>query len=323
MEISMVSVLVTGAAGFIGSNLARRLIDDGHDVTTVDNLTTGRASNVPEDCELIVADLHDRSTINGLCRRKFDVIYHVAGQSGGIPSFDDPVYDLQANVQSTLLLMDYAKQSGCPTFVYASSMAVYGDPANLPVSEEDRLDPKTFYAVGKVASESYMRLYAQQGLGCTALRLNNTYGPGQDLANLSQGMASIYIGQAIATRRILVKGSPSRVRDLVYVDDVVDAFIAAGDAAKPEQFRTFNVATGVGTSVEDVLAMITSGLPFPVQIEVEGATPGDQHGIYCSYDLIARELGWTPEVGVETGIRRMVQWALATAGEAGAGVDEP
>src|SRR4029079_8254772 len=129
------------------------------------------------------AEVHDPETICKLENYHFNAIYHIAGQSGGVPSFDDPVYDLKANVLSTLMLLDYAKRCGSPTFVYASSMAVYGDPVALPVTECTKLKPKSFYAVGKVASESYLRLYAEQGLGCIALRLNNTYGPGQDLAN--------------------------------------------------------------------------------------------------------------------------------------------
>lgn len=305
-------LLVTGAAGFIGSAVARRCLSDGHDVTTIDNLSSGAAQNIPDGCKSIVADLRDPEALNDLHDVQFDAIYHIAGQSGGVPSFDDPVYDLQANVQSTLLLLDYAKQTRCPTFIYASSMAVYGDPTVLPVSEEHPLDPKTFYAVGKVAAESYLKLYSQQGLACTALRLNNTYGPGQDLANLDQGMASIFLGQAVNTGRIKVKGSKERFRDLVYIEDTVDAFLLAGASAQPSTYRVYNVATGVGTTVEKLLSLIESSMPFAIEVEVEGNTPGDQHGIYCSFERIATELNWTPKVNAELGIRRMASWALSS-----------
>ncbi|MEU6229240.1 NAD-dependent epimerase/dehydratase family protein [Streptomyces sp. NPDC047042] len=309
----MGKLLITGAAGFIGSALARRFLTDGHEVTTIDNLSTGHVDNIPTACTAIIADLRVRETLDALGDQRFDAIYHLAGQSGGAPSFDDPVYDLQANVQSTLLLLDYAKRTGCPAFVYASSMAVYGDPGRLPVAEDDRLDPKTFYAVGKVASESYLRLHSKQGVGCTALRLNNTYGPGQDLSNLNQGMASIFLGQALSSRRIIVKGSRSRVRDLVYIDDTVEAFVAAGAAVEPSTFRVYNVSTGVGTTVEQLLTLISSSLPFDVQVEVNGSTPGDQQGIYCSFERIANHLGWIPRVEVAEGIHRMVKWAINAA----------
>ncbi|MFE0750729.1 NAD-dependent epimerase/dehydratase family protein [Gordonia sp. NPDC058843] len=312
-------LLVTGAAGFIGSAVARRLLADGHDVATIDNLSSGHGDNIPPGCTAVIADLRERATLAALGGQRFDAIYHLAGQSGGVPSFEDPVYDLQANVQSTLLLLDYAKRTGCPTVVYASSMAVYGDPSRLPAVEDDPLDPKTFYAVGKVASESYLRLYSEQGLACTALRLNNTYGPGQDLSNLNQGMASIFLGQALGSRHIVVKGSLRRIRDLVFVGDVVDAFVAAADAARPGDFQIYNVSTCVGTSVDDLLTMITSALPFDVQVEVEGSTPGDQQGIYCSFERIARDLNWAPRVEVSTGIRQMVRWALGSFAGAGDG----
>ncbi|MCK0177108.1 NAD-dependent epimerase/dehydratase family protein [Mycolicibacterium sp. F2034L] len=305
--------LVTGAGGFIGSAVARRLLAEGHDVMTIDNLSSGRADNIPSGCTAFIADLRERATLDSLGNQRFDAIYHLAGQSGGISSFHDPVYDLQANAQSTLLLLEYAKRTGCPRFLYASSMAVYGNPSRLPAVEGDPLDPKTFYAVGKVASESYLRIFSEQGLACTALRLNNTYGPGQDLSNLNQGMASIFLGQALASRRIVVKGNLRRIRDFVFVDDVVDAFVKAADGARSGCFQIYNVSTSVGTSVGELLAMITSALPFDVQIEVEGSTPGDQQGIFCSFERIARDLNWTPRVDVPTGIRDMAMWALGSS----------
>ena len=313
-------LLVTGAGGFIGSAVARRFLDEGHEVTTIDNLSTGSAGAIPEGCTTVIADLSSPHTFDHLGEHQFDAIYHIAGQSGGVPSFADPVYDLQANVQSTLLLLAYAKRTGCPTVIYASSMAVYGDPATLPVTEEHPFSPKTFYAVGKIAAESYLRLYADQGIACTALRLNNTYGPGQDLSNLDQGMASIFLGQAVSSAQIKVKGGKDRFRDLVYIDDAVEAFALAGASARPSEFRAYNVATGAKTTVEELLSLIASSLPFNVEVEVEESTPGDQHGIYCSFDRIARELNWSPKVDAAAGIQRMAQWALGEAGDKRRGV---
>lgn len=312
--------LVTGAAGFIGSAVARRLLSDGNDVVTIDNLSTGAVENIPDGCRAVIADLRDPASLGELGGVRFDAIYHIAGQSGGIPSFQDPVYDLQANVQSTLLLLDYAKRTGCPTVVYASSMAVYGDPSELPAFENHRVEPKTFYAVGKLASEAYLRLYSDQGLACTALRLNNIYGPGQDLTNLNQGMVSIFLGQALNTQRIVVKGSTDRFRDLVYIDDAVEAFVLAGARSQPSCFRIYNVATGFGTTVREVLSLIVESLPFKVDVVVKGTTPGDQHGIYCSFERIAQDLGWNPTVKVGTGVRRMVDWALTSNSLTGCGV---
>ncbi len=191
----MRNVLVTGAAGFIGSAVARRLIELGDTVTTIDNLSTGAPENIPAACEVIIGDTSDPNVIAELGDQRFDVVFQIAGQSGGIPSFQDPVYDLHSNVSSTLMLLDVAHRTGCPAFVYASSMAVYGDPNTIPVSEDAAPHPKSFYAVGKMASEHYLRLYSDYGMRCTALRLNNVYGPGQNLSNLNQGMVKYLKGR--------------------------------------------------------------------------------------------------------------------------------
>ncbi|OXM56084.1 NAD-dependent epimerase [Amycolatopsis thailandensis] len=308
----MGDTLVTGAAGFIGSWLARRLLDQGHAVLTIDNLSSGDIDNIPERCERIIGDVSDPAVIARLDGRTFDAIYHIAGQSGGIPSFDDPVSDLNSNVASTLLLLDYAYRAKCPVFVYASSMSVYGDQELMPVVETAPTVPKSFYAVGKLASEQYMRLYAERGLACTVLRFNNTYGPGQSLANLRQGMVSIFLGQALSSRRIHVKGSPDRFRDFVHISDAVESLVLAGAPTHGARFTVYNVATTHKTTVRELVETIRGNLPFPVEVCYEGSTPGDQFGIYCSYKRIHADLGWSPTVSLTEGIANTVAWALAT-----------
>ena len=182
--------LVTGAAGFIGAAVARKLLSEGNQVTTIDNLFTGYKENVPDGCEFIYGSTSDKEVIDSLKDRKFDAILHIAGQSSGEASFEDPVYDLQTNAQSTVLLLDYARKTGCKKFVYASTMSVYGDHNPPKCDEETEVCPKSFYAIGKIASEHYMRIYSQNfGITCTALRLFNTYGVGQNMKNLKQGIA--------------------------------------------------------------------------------------------------------------------------------------
>jgi UDP-glucose 4-epimerase len=304
-------LLVTGAAGFIGSALARALLAQGHTVATIDNLTTGRRVNVPAACDFIEGDVADPASTRALGGRRFDAIFHLAGQSGGIRSFRDPFYDLAANVTSTLRVLEYAREVGTPSVVYASSMSVYGDPHVLPVRESDPVEPKSPYGVGKLASEHYLRLYAEDGPAGTALRLNNVYGAGQDLLDFDQGMASIFLGQAIADRRIVVKGPRDRFRDFVHVSDVVEAFIRAWSIPGADRFRIYNVATGRKTHVSELLDLIRGALPFDVAVEFAGETPGDQFGIFSSFDRIKDELGWIPKFSVEDGIKGMVDWATS------------
>jgi UDP-glucose 4-epimerase len=306
---------VTGAAGFIGAEVAKHLLNDGYHVVTIDNLSTGFVENIPSGCVFIKGNTYDKDIIEKLNSYTFDAIFHIAGQSSGAISYDDPIYDMNSNITSTLLLLNYARNSGCKKFLFASSMSVYGDENTCPVLETSLLKPKSFYAVGKIASEHYLRIYASQfDIKCTALRLNNTYGPGQNLENLMQGMASIYLAQAMKDKHIHSMGSKDRYRDFVYIDDVVDAFLKAYGGKEDTNFNIYNVAINKKTTVEKLIDEIKRNLPFDITVKYEGSTPGDQFGIYCSYDLINQRLGWMPKYSLEDGLKKMVAWALYQKG---------
>ena len=133
--------LVTGCAGFIGSAVAKRLIDEGSKVVTIDNLSTGSISNIPKEVTLIEGDCSDQKIVRTLKKFQFEAILHLSGQSSGEISFENPLYDLRSNAFSTLLLLEYAMNHNCRKIIYASSMSVYGNQPNLPVNEESYLDP--------------------------------------------------------------------------------------------------------------------------------------------------------------------------------------
>jgi UDP-glucose 4-epimerase len=308
----MSSYLVTGGAGFIGAAVASRLLAAGHEVVVVDNLSTGYAENVPAGAAFVEGALQDAALYARLPRREYAAIYHIAGQSSGEISFDDPVYDLQTNTQSTLLLLKLALDSGCRRILYASTMSVYGEQPGAPVAEDAATAPKSFYGVGKLASEHYLRIYRQYGIEGACLRLFNVYGPGQNMANLRQGMVSIYLAHALQNRHIHVKGSAERYRDLVYIDDVVDAFIAL-ETARLGASPVYNVCTGVRTTVGGLIERLRAALPFEVGVRYEGSTPGDMFGITGDGTRIAREVGWRAQVGLDDGLARMVAWALGGA----------
>lgn len=304
-------ILVTGAAGFIGAAIAKKLIDDGNDVWTIDNLSTGFIENIPEKCHFVQGNTFDDSILSGVLNemKEIDAIIHIAGQSSGEISFDDPEYDLNSNVTSTIKLLELAKKVNCKKFIYASSMSVYGDVEDKPIDENCSTFPKTYYAVGKLASENYMRIYSGYGIKCTALRFYNVYGPGQNMDNLRQGMVSIYLAQALENGNVLVKGSKDRFRDFVYIDDVVDAVIMSMNKETPSLFNIFNVCTGVRTTVEQVLSTINKSLDDDITIEYTDGTPGDQFGIYGNHDRITSLLGWRPKMSFEDGIVNMIMWA--------------
>ena len=307
----MAKYLVTGVAGFIGSMFAKFLINSGHQVVGIDNLSTGFLDAVPEGVEFFEAGVHDEVFIKSLENRTFDGIVHIAGQSGGEMSYEDPVYDLQSNAQSTLLLLNLARKINCRRVVFASTVSVYGDLAEPElISEESLTFPNSFYGVGKLASENYLRIYAEQfGLETVALRLFNTYGPGQNLKNFKQGMASIYLAQALNDRHIHVKGSQDRFRDLIFIEDVVNAFNIS--LTSPLQgYNFYNVSTGKKTAVKDLVDMIVSSLPFAVTVEYSGSTPGDVFGYTGSSNKLTNDTGWKVNTGLGVGVQKMIQWAL-------------
>ena len=248
----MKKFLVTGAAGFIGAKISKSLLSEGHEVWTIDNLSTGKNSNIPQGVKFIESSCHESRSIRSLKGTKFDAILHFAGQSSGEISFDDPVYDLKTNTQSTLNLINYALKTKCKRFIYASSMSVYGNVPDKPIEESFECNPLSFYGVGKLASEHYLRIYASKGLQSTSLRLFNVFGSGQNLQNFRQGMVSIFIAQMILNRKIIVKGSLERYRDFIHVDDVVGITKAIID--NPITYnKIYNVGTGIRTTVKSLL----------------------------------------------------------------------
>jgi UDP-glucose 4-epimerase len=303
--------LVTGVAGFIGGALAQHLIREGHRVVGVDNLSTGFREAVPEGVEFFEGGCEAAATWARIPQIQYEAIYHIAGQSSGEVSFEDPVYDLQTNAQSTLHLLQLARRLGARQLIYASTMSVYGDQPDHPVLERAPTEPKSFYGVGKLASEHYLRIYAEQfGIKTVALRLFNVYGPGQNLSNLKQGMVSIYLAQALQNRHIVIKGGADRFRDFVYIEDVVAAFKAA-EQMDCAGYGCFNIATGVRTTVADLVSAIQKALPFESTTEFVSGTPGDQFGITGDSRSFQAAAGWRVETPLDTGLKKMVRWALS------------
>ena len=180
----MKNILVTGGAGFIGSHLINRLLEEGGNVTIIDNLTTGFKKNIPLEATFIKGDCGDYKVYRKIKKQKFDAIFHIAGQSSGEVSFDDPIYDINSNTSSTILLLKFALKIGCKRFIFASTMSVYGVKSNSPVKESSKTLPESFYGISKLASENYLRIFENYGIKYTSLRLFNVYGPGQNMIRL-------------------------------------------------------------------------------------------------------------------------------------------
>lgn len=299
-------LLVTGGAGFIGSHLARRLIGQGLRVTVVDNLVNGFADNVPPEAEFIRADLTREETMDRLAGIPFDAVMHLAAQSSGDASFDDPLADMRSHIHATLLLLRLCRDKGVGHFLYASSSTIYGAAPRLPVDESCPTTPRSFYAAGKIGAEAYVNLFATLGLATTIFRMPNVYGPGQNLENKNQGMISIYLSYLLEGQPILVKGSGKRFRDFIHVDDVALAWMSA--LCAPTAFgKTYNLGSGTSATVAEVVELLRKafGRPDHPVIWAE-PTRGDQTGMVLDTTRIREDLHLPPCLPLDEGITDMV-----------------
>lgn len=305
--------LITGGKGFIGSHIATRLLKEGHKVVLLDNAYGGHGNPAcfywHNNRYLLAADVADPETYKYLVMKEpgFDAVLHLAAQPSAAISFEDPVVDMHSNLYGTLLLLQWCIAKKVERFVFASTMGVYGTHLEA-VNEKVHCRPQSFYGVNKLASEGYVRLF-RKWINTTILRLFTVYGPGQNLRNRDQGMVSIYLSYILKNEPVMVKGSKNRWRDFVYVDDVVDAF--CGVLHNPDTYnKTYNVGTGKMAYVDDLLKMLlteTGQEEYPIHY-VPG-TAGDIYGVCADIHRISNDIGWTPKVSLEEGIKKTVAWA--------------
>lgn len=298
-------LLITGVAGFIGSRIAQAALQEGYEVVGVDDLSQGYRHNIPLGCQFLELDLACPKT-SSLLPDQIDVILHLAGQSSGEISFDNPVSDLEKNAVSTLNLIHYGIKAKAQKMIYASSMSVYGATEDRPVEESHPCAPLSCYGVGKLAAENYLKIYQEQ-LPFIAFRMFNVYGPGQDLKNLRQGMVSIYLAHALLNSYIPVKGGLDRFRDFIFIDDVVNIWLRS---IKCEDINNqiFNLGTGVRTTVVDLLSIIRNLYPS-VSWSQETSTPGDQFGIYADPTFLKKYFDLSSFLSLQNGLTIFAPWA--------------
>lgn len=314
----MSRVLVTGGAGFIGSHLVDRLLVDGHAVTVLDDLSTGRREHVPDDAELVEGSVADRELVDGLfARGRFDAVLHVAGQASIRISFASPETDLATNVLGTINIVRACLESGVPRLLHASSMTIYGEPTRIPTPEDEPCVPVSYYGVTKLAAERYVHIAAERPdteLAATSLRMFNVYGERQSISNPYQGVLAIFIGNVLRGEPITIHGDGMQTRDFVYVDDVVDAWLRVLD--EPASFgRALNVGSGRETSVNDLADAVLAALGTSRaawDMRSEGAQLGDQRRAAADIAALAA-LGWSPRIDLGSGVARTVAWARPTA----------
>jgi UDP-glucose 4-epimerase len=301
--------LVTGGAGFIGSNLVDALLARGNEVTVVDDLSTGRRENLEAalaaGATLAEADIRDRAEIERVATEaRPEVVFHLAAQIDVRKSVADPAFDASINVGGTANVLEAARAGGARRVVFTSTGgAIYGegDGQALPLSEDAPLAPEAPYGQSKFAGEGYLSLYERlYGLSTIPLRLGNVYGPRQDPLG-EAGVIAIFCGKLRAGGRPTVFGDGKQTRDYIYVGDVVAAALAA---AGSDTTGPVNIGTGVETDVLELveaLGELGSGGDFSP--ELAPPRPGEVQRISIDPARAERELGWKPQMGLKEGLR--------------------
>ena len=308
--------LVTGAAGFIGSTLVDRLLEEGHQVTGVDNLSAGpRVANLESAHRqngsgrftFVAVDVRHPELCDVVAGSNPEVVFHLAAQVDVRRSVEDPLFDARNNVLGTINLLEASRRAQVPRIIYATSGgARYGAPATLPATEDTAVDPLSPYAAAKVAGELYMRAYAgMYGLAPICLALANVYGPRQDPRG-EAGVVALFGSAMISGRPTTIYGDGSATRDYVYVDDVVTAFLCAADA--PVTTGTFNIGTGVQTSVTELHQLIAEAVDVSRPPDYVEARTGEVHASALDPTRASRVLGWKPDTELTEGIKRTVEW---------------
>jgi len=309
-------VLVTGGAGFIGSNLVAALLERGDDVRVLDNFSTGSRANLAalgREVEVVEGDLRSYERVHTAVRGS-EVVFH-QGALGSVPrSVQDPLTSTAVNVEGTLNVLLAARDEGIRRVVAASSSSVYGDGGTFPRVETQSPNPISPYAVAKLAAERFCVSFARvYGIETVALRYFNVFGPRQDPSSQYAAVVPRFIRAIADGRPVTVHGDGEQSRDFTYVENVVRANLLAADGADAAG-RVLNVATGASQTVNALADTVGRLLALPVEKAHGPAQPGDVRESWADVSAAREALGYEPAVGFEEGLRRTIEAMLGTGG---------
>jgi UDP-glucose 4-epimerase len=298
--------VVTGGAGFIGSNLVDALLDRGDEVAVIDDVSTGRRDNLAgaleRGAELIELDVRDAEAVSAAVERvRPEVIFHLAAQIDVRKSVADPAHDSRVNVEGTINVLNAARAHGVRRVINTSTGgAIYGEGQILPAPEDHPVAPEAPYGLSKFCAENYCALFTRlHGLSTVSLRYGNVYGPRQDPLG-EAGVIAIFCGKFLEGGRPTIFGDGKQTRDYVYVGDVVDANLRA---AESDAIGAFNVGRGVQTSVLDIVAALSSLSDNGFEAEHAPARPGEVQHIALDPSRTRGEFGWEANVDLTQGLR--------------------
>ena len=297
-------VLVTGGAGFIGSNLASALVEADLSVAVIDDLSTGKRENVPPEATFFKMDISSPVVHRIFEREKFDVVFHLAAQMDVRRSVEDPGNDAEINILGGINLLRSSVKHGVKKFIFSSTGgAIYGEQDYFPADEKHPLNPLSPYGISKLAFEKYLYFYyVQHALPYVSLRYANVYGPRQNSEG-EAGVVAIFCERLLGRKKAVVYGDGLQTRDFVYVEDVVKANLLA---LEYDGSDVFNVGAGIEIDINTIFEKIKAATGSDQERINEEGKPGEQRRSCITYEKIAGSLEWSPNVGLDDGIEKTV-----------------
>ena len=305
------NVLVTGGAGFIGSHLVRQLLDAKHNVTVLDNVSTGTWQHLPQGkdtCTCWEMDIRDKAAREKIEQAKFDVIVHLAAQTMVDVSVKDPEFDASENVMGTVNILEAARHSGVKRIIFASTAASYGDVTEdkLPIREEETLAPMSFYGLSKVTVEKYLKLYHDlYGLDYVALRFANVYGERQGDTG-EGGVISIFAKRIAKDQGITVFGDGRQTRDFIYAGDIAAGIIAAMTTDKAN--AVYNLSNQTETSLLELIELMAKASGKTVEPAFAAPREGDINRSMLCHEAAVQNLNWQPKMDLAEGLARTINY---------------
>jgi len=302
----MSKILVTGGAGFIGSNLVDRLIARGNQVVVIDDLSSGLESYINSQAKFYKMDISDSEIATVFANEKPDFVYHLAAQIEVPKSMADPMRDARINLLGGFNILENCRLNGVKKIIFTSTGgAIYGEAEEMPTTENFPTYPLSFYGIHKLAFEKYLNCYYKvYNLDYTVLRFSNVYGPRQFKGG-EAGVIAIFSDNAVAGKSSFQYGDGTQTRDFVYVDDVISGLIAALEKKYPGEI---NISFGRESSLLQVREAISIALGKEVVVEEKPAKLGEQKRSCLSNKKAKEVLNWEPLINLEEGIKRTIDW---------------